>query len=353
MVSVQVIMPGSEDGGGKGAKAQTGAFRSPLSCVTSEDDIVKLYKSKFEHSLKIISNGRGKETESQVVDKENVNPHTKGYGRGCGNIRSNESDKYEQHNSFGGDPMGVLQKFNRKERTDSNTGNEKRAMYKHDEDLQHRTEGQFSDATTYKNLRSGVNEATSNHNMNGDAINKGKGAAKNSNQPTTTGNDVTKHSGKHDSNQNTNSRKEFKYMYRVQAKCLISKTESSAINIYPRFRKLVRKLLEKEGVEILPFENEGAPSIKAVKDIPKKEEDFCTYCFDQHVTKAGNVLYFSFHLSSTNTSFFNIKGSMMNWLIHEKMWMHKTLLKTGKIELVIGWVTNTSPVITNRESVKK
>ena len=114
----------------------------------------------------------------------------------------------------------------------------------------------------------------------------------------------------------------------------------------------IKRILSERGTQLLTFEqNDAAPSINKVEDIPKSEENFTRYCHDCHITQAGNAMYFIFRIRSNNMSFYNLKGSMLSWLKGERMFINKTNLATGK-NCVIGWLQNSSPNLTNRLTAK-
>ena len=142
-------------------------------------------------------------------------------------------------------------------------------------------------------------------------------------------------------------------IFTVQAKVLITKKEGSIINTYPRFSNLIHRIFEETSAFLHPFDpTDDAPAISNAQHIPKSEENFSRYCYDSHVNRKGTALFFCFRLQLMQCNFYKLKGNMFPWLMYEKTFINKTILTSGR-NCVIGWLRNTSPVLTNRNTVLK
>ena len=85
----------------------------------------------------------------------------------------------------------------------------------------------------------------------------------------------------------------------VQVKTIIHKKEGKTVNVYPRFITLMSRMFSEVKVILVTFDKEEeGREIAKIQNIPKSEEGFKKYCYDVHMTRDGQALYYMFRILS-------------------------------------------------------
>lgn len=161
--------------------------------------------------------------------------------------------------------------------------------------------------------------------------------------------DSNKSLNPHQTNERSNNT-----IYRIQVKILVRKKDkNSSINVYHKFTNLMTNIFKCGKISLLPFDDNNYNNVLTqASEIPRSEAEFKEYCCDHHVNKSGNGLYFIFRINTNGIPFFKFKQSMFPWIKQNGVFMHKTILTSGRT-CVLGWLKGSAPLLSNKSTIAK